>query len=174
MRLSPTQIEEDVFVNLSYRQRMMYKALVTNFGTAELLARAASASTDAESARALSNLAMQFRKVCNHPELFERADVRAPFSFCEFGQSGPFNREGDVISAPYSTRNPIEVSVPELFYLDGGLLHVPCEDALMKSGPGPLAALLNIWSVELICRSLYEDGQPPHLNMPLRADAARR
>jgi hypothetical protein len=136
---------------------MMYKALLTSFGAAELLARAASASTDAESARALSNLAMQFRKVCNHPELFERADVCAPFSFCEFGKSGPLNREGDAISVPYSTRNPIGMSVPELFYRDGGLLHVPREDAPMKTGSGPLATLTNIWTVDSIHRSLYED-----------------
>lgn len=27
------------------------------------------------------NLVMQFRKVCNHPELFERRVGRIPFSF---------------------------------------------------------------------------------------------
>jgi DNA helicase INO80 len=29
----------------------------------------------------LMNLVMQFRKVCNHPELFERRVGRIPFSF---------------------------------------------------------------------------------------------
>lgn len=28
----------------------------------------------------LMNLVMQFRKVCNHPELFERRDARSPFA----------------------------------------------------------------------------------------------
>ena len=28
----------------------------------------------------LMNLVMQFRKVCNHPDLFERAETRSPFS----------------------------------------------------------------------------------------------
>jgi DNA helicase INO80 len=31
----------------------------------------------------LMNLVMQFRKVCNHPELFERKDVRTPFLFLD-------------------------------------------------------------------------------------------
>ena len=29
----------------------------------------------------LMNLVMQFRKVCNHPELFERRPCRSPFTF---------------------------------------------------------------------------------------------
>jgi len=29
----------------------------------------------------LMNLVMQFRKVCNHPELFERRSCRSPFTF---------------------------------------------------------------------------------------------
>lgn len=64
------------------------------------------------------NLVMQFRKVCNHPELFERADVRAPFSFAKFAGTSNLLREGDFVEVPYSTRNPIELQTPRLFYED--------------------------------------------------------
>lgn len=64
------------------------------------------------------NLVMQFRKVCNHPELFERADVRAPFSFAQFAGTSNLLREGDFVEVPYSTRNPIELQTPRLFYED--------------------------------------------------------
>ncbi|RDX56022.1 hypothetical protein OH76DRAFT_1396366 [Lentinus brumalis] len=151
------KIEKDIYVELSARQRALYKALLANVSVQDLLEKAATLG-DADSARSLMNLVMQFRKVCNHPELFERADVVAPFSFSEFGRSGPLNREGDFVQLPYSTRNPIEYSIPRLLFADGGLLDVPQENSLMRTGDGPLARMMNIWSSEAIHRSLYEDS----------------
>ncbi len=105
------------------------------------------------------NLVMQFRKVCNHPELFERADVVAHFSFSDFGRSGPLNREGDFVQLPYSTRNPIEYMIPKLFYEDGGLLDIPHENSLNRTGDGPLARMMNIWSTDMVHRSLQDDSE---------------
>ena len=150
------KIEKDIYVELSARQRALYKALLANVSVQDLLEKAANLG-DADSARSLMNLVMQFRKVCNHPELFERADVVAPFSFSEFGRSGPLNREGDFVQLPYSTRNPIEYSIPTLLFADGGLVDVPQENSLMRTGDGPLARMMNIWSTEAIYSSLYED-----------------
>ncbi|KAG6820380.1 hypothetical protein H0H93_001351 [Arthromyces matolae] len=117
------KIEKDIYVDLSARQRSLYSALLSHVSVADLLAKAANIG-DADSARSLMNLVMQFRKlsfqVCNHPELFERADVIAPFSFCEFGRPGPLMREGDFVLLPYSSRNPIEFVVPEIFCDNGG------------------------------------------------------
>jgi DNA helicase INO80 len=151
------KIEKDIYVDLSARQRGLYRRLLANVSVADLLEKAANIG-DADSARSLMNLVMQFRKVCNHPELFERADVVAPFSFSCFGRSGPLSREGDFISLPYSTRNPIEYAVPELFYRDGGLLDIPNEGTNDLSGNGCLAKLFNIWSTDWIQSSLYEEA----------------
>lgn len=104
------------------------------------------------------NLVMQFRKVCNHPELFERADVVAPFSFASFGRSGNLAREGDFVDLPYSVRNPVQISIPKLFYQDGGLLDVPSASAESKN-TGILGRLCNIWSTNWIHRSLYDTGE---------------
>lgn len=150
------KIEVDVYVDLSSRQRALYRALLANVSVADLLEKAANIG-DADSARSLMNLVMQFRKVCNHPELFERADVVAPFSFSHFGQSGPLNREGDLISVPYSTRNPIEYCIPELFYHDGGLREIPCEKNDLRSGFLYARNLFDIWDVERITKSLYDE-----------------
>lgn len=95
-------------------------------------------------------------KVCNHPELFERADVVAPFAFSTFGRPGSPNREGDFVHIPYSTRNPIEYEIPTLLYTDGGLLDVPRENSPLTPDRGPMAHLLNIWSTDWIQRSLEE------------------
>ncbi len=143
-------------MELSSRQRSLYKALLANVSVQDLLEKAANLG-DADSARSLMNLVMQFRKVCNHPELFERADVVAPFSFSEFGRSGPLNREGDFAQLPYSTRNPIGYTLPTLFLRDGGLLDIPHENALMCTGDGPLARMMNIWSTNAVYCSLQEE-----------------
>jgi DNA helicase INO80 len=100
-------------------------------------------------------------QVCNHPELFERADIVAPYSFSEFGRSGPLNRQGDFLLAPYSTRNPIEYAIPELLYLDGGLKGVPYDGPGMaiQQSEGVLHKLMSIWKTDWIQRSLTDDGE---------------
>ncbi|CAA7266562.1 unnamed protein product [Cyclocybe aegerita] len=150
------KIEIDIHVDLSPRQRALYAALLANVSVADLLEKAANIN-DADSARSLMNLVMQFRKVCNHPELFERADVVAPFSFCNYGKPGPLMREGDFVILPYSTRSPIEYSIPARLYQDGGLLDVPSEDSSAPSRSSCLTKLLNIWSTDWIHRSMYHD-----------------
>lgn len=155
------KIEIDHYVDLSSRQRTLYRALLANVSVVDLLEKAANIG-DADSARSLMNLVMQFRKVCNHPELFERADVVAPFSFSRFGQSGPLNREGDFIALPYSTHNPIEYQIPVLFHQDGGLIDVPCEKSGLRRRSDCTSTLFNIWSTDWIHRSTFDDveGSP--------------
>ena len=104
------------------------------------------------------NLVMQFRKVCNHPELFERADVVAPFSFSNFGRSRNLAREGDFLDLPYSVRNPIQISIPTLFYRDGGLVDVPSPSDDLKN-TSVISKLCNIWSTDWIHRSIYDSGE---------------
>ena len=133
----------------------MYRVLAANVSVADLLAKAANLG-DADSARSLMNLVMQFRKVCNHPELFERADVVAPFSFSRFGRTLPNSREVEPVDLPNSSRNPIEFKIPDLFWEDGGLLGVPRESGELGGDSGRLAKLMNIWSTDWIHRSLQE------------------
>ena len=57
-----SQIEKDIYVDLSARQRKLYRALLANVSVADLLEKAANIG-DADSARSLMNLVMQFRKV---------------------------------------------------------------------------------------------------------------
>ncbi|KAH0590582.1 hypothetical protein H2248_000718 [Termitomyces sp. 'cryptogamus'] len=151
------KIEKDVYVDLSARQRALYSALLSHVSVADLLEKAANIG-DADSARSLMNLVMQFRKVCNHPELFERADVVAPFSFSEFGRPGPLMREGDFILLPYSTRNPIDFSIPELFCHDGGLLNIPCISPVPGTQITSLLKMFNIWSTDWIHKSIMAEA----------------
>ena len=141
----------------------MYRTLLQNISIADLVAQGPTIN-EAEYKRTLTNLIMQFRKVCNHPELFDRADVVAPFSFAKFGRSGPLNREGDFVVQAYSTRNPIEYNVPRVFYLDGGLVEVPREDYASSLQPkhSVLHRLMNIWTPEHMLQSLQDATSSSH------------
>jgi hypothetical protein len=66
-------------------------------------------------------------------------------------------REGDFVSLPYSTRNPIGYDIPELFYRDGGLLDVPNEESTHAQQSEVLSKLMNIWSADWMHRSIYDD-----------------
>ena len=120
----------------------------------------------------LSQYLFDCSQVCNHPELFERADVVAPFSFCKYGKSGPINREGDFLILPYSTRSPIEYSIPLVMYQDGGILEVPFETSISPSQSGCLNKLLNIWSTDWIHRSLYDDGLSINLSQKTQSHSS--
>jgi DNA helicase INO80 len=64
------KIELDVYCDLTYRQRAMYTKLRDRISILDLIEKAANGQ-DEDTAN-LMNLVMQFRKVCNHPDLFER------------------------------------------------------------------------------------------------------
>ena len=54
----------------------------------------------------------------------------------------------------------IEFTIPELFYLDGGLLSVPTEDSkVQRPDGGILRNLMSIWTTDWIEKSIEENGQ---------------
>ena len=103
------------------------------------------------------NLVMQFRKVCNHPELFERADVVSPLALCAFSQTPSIAREGDELFVAYTTRSQITFSIPKRVYREGGLLRVPSSHSHAGSDTKYLDQLLNIWTPDHIATSMYEE-----------------
>lgn len=64
------------------------------------------------------NLVMQLRKVCNHPELFERRPARSPFSFQQlYYYTGYIPiRAGDIKLIASQGRNPISFCYPKMVY----------------------------------------------------------
>ncbi|KAL2131837.1 hypothetical protein VTI74DRAFT_4551 [Chaetomium olivicolor] len=146
------KIELDVFCDLTYRQRAMYSNLRNQISIMDLIEKATIGDDDSAS---LMNLVMQFRKVCNHPDLFERADTSSPFSCGYFAETASFVREGNNVTVGYSTRSLIDYELPRLVWRDGGRLH--------KAGPDNAVAgfrskyldhMMNIWTPENIRDSL--------------------
>ena len=80
------KIEIDVMCDLTQRQAKLYRALKSQLSSNYDAIENAAGTDDASGDQNLVNAVMQFRKVCNHPDLFERADIDSPFSFVTFGK----------------------------------------------------------------------------------------
>ncbi|KAF5295926.1 hypothetical protein FQR65_LT10357 [Abscondita terminalis] len=76
------KIEVMVYCPLTTRQKLLYMALKQKIRIEDLLHYTVgggdSHSADKNFTSNLMNLVMQFRKVCNHPELFERRNAKSP------------------------------------------------------------------------------------------------
>ena len=150
------KIEEDVFCDLTYRQRAYYTNLRNKISIMDLIEKAAVG--DDQDTATLMNLVMQFRKVCNHPDLFERAETSSPLSLAYFAETASFVREGNNVNVGYSTRNLIEYDLPRLLCSPEGRL-----DMAGSKNPRAgfrnkcLANMMNIWSPEHIQKSCQVD-----------------
>jgi DNA helicase INO80 len=163
------QIEIDVYCDLTARQKRMYRTLREHISITDLVSRASSLNDD-DSVKRLMNLIMQFRKVCNHPELFERADVTAPLAFASFSRTANLIRDPEVLEVPYATQSVIEYRVPKKLYRYGGVLNVPGPDSGKSTDTLHLTNLMNIWTPEYIQRSMSANGES-HPSSQERADA---
>lgn len=110
------KIEIDVMCDLTRRQHKLYQVLKSQMSAAYDAIENAAGSDEASSDQNIVNTVMQFRKVCNHPDLFEREDVRSPFAFTDFGRSGSILREGGMIDVEYSAKNCIDYYIPKLIF----------------------------------------------------------
>ncbi|KAK9480623.1 SNF2 family N-terminal domain-containing protein [Lipomyces japonicus] len=148
------KIEIDVYCDLTYRQRAMYRALKAQVNILDIIQQAESDDTNQN----LMNLVMQFRKVCNHPDLFERSDTTSPLSLASFARTGSFIREGNQVDVLYNSRNLIKIFIPKLMYRDGGLLNVPGYNSRAGFNNLYLSHLFNIWSSDYISEHADKAG----------------
>lgn len=151
------KIELDIFCDLTYRQRAYYSNLRNQINIMDLVEKATLG--DEQDSGTLMNLVMQFRKVCNHPDLFERAEVRSPFASAYFAETASFVREGTNIPVGYSSRSLIEFELPRLVWREGGRLYQAGQDN-HKAGwrNRALNHMFNIWSPEHVRESTEESG----------------
>ena len=151
------KIEEDVFCDLTYRQRAYYGNLRNRISIMDLIEKAAIG--DDQDTATLMNLVMQFRKVCNHPDLFERAETTSPLSLAHFAETASFLREGPNVNVGYSTRNLIEYDLPRLLCSPEACLDMP-GPANERAGFNTkyLSQLMNIWTPENIQQGSKNNG----------------
>ncbi|KAI8332980.1 SNF2 family N-terminal domain-containing protein [Blakeslea trispora] len=149
------KIEVEIHCELTARQRALYRGLKEKISISELLEKATSLG-EIENMDSLMNLVMQFRKVCNHPELFERADVESPLSFCHFSETGSLSKETSLY-CPYSASSPIKYRIPKRLYRNGGFLKIVSPDTQAGFRTKYLHNLFSIWRADHIHQSEFSD-----------------
>jgi SNF2 family DNA or RNA helicase len=106
-------MEFEEYCVMTHRQRVLYQRIKNKISTKDLFQLAESKAKMEN----LMNLVMQFRKVCNHPELFERRVGRIPFSFraLQHGMTTnpAFSSQPDIRA---SMKNPISFEIPKIIF----------------------------------------------------------
>lgn len=98
---------------MTHRQRVLYNRIKSKISAADLFQLA----QNKQKMENLMNLVMQFRKVCNHPELFERRLGKIPFMFNKL-QTGMLQNMS-LVSKPdiyVANQNPISVQFPKMIF----------------------------------------------------------
>lgn len=105
--------EIELFCDMTYRQRVLYQRIKDKISTKDLFQLA----ENKQKMENLMNLVMQFRKVCNHPDLFERQIGRNPYSFRELNVG--VMAINIITNSPVvrtECKNPITFTIPKLVF----------------------------------------------------------
>jgi DNA helicase INO80 len=111
------KVEYEIFTDMTHRQRLLYKRIKNKLSLKDLFALAHPDQSKGKLEN-LMNLVMQFRKVCNHPELFERRIAKSPMIFRKNPNiSMPIAQVLSTLPLvrPYN-RSPINFILPKLVY----------------------------------------------------------
>ena len=113
------KIEIDVYCDLTNRQKKLYRMLRSQINVVDLIENNKRIGNN-EEVESLMNVVMQFRKVCNHPDLFERADTKSAFSFSNYPVTESLIREVNEtnLELNYNTKNLISYNLPRTIVND--------------------------------------------------------
>ncbi|KAL6534641.1 putative DNA helicase ino80 [Orobanche gracilis] len=146
-----------VHCKLSSRQQAFYRAIKNKISLAELF-DGNRGHLNEKKILNLMNIVIQLRKVCNHPELFERNEGSTYFHFGEIPNAllpPPFGELEDIFYS--GGRNPITYEIPKLVYqeiLNGSKIHY--SEAGQKLSRDSFEKLFNIFSSENIYKSTFQ------------------
>ncbi|CAA0829860.1 DNA helicase INO80 [Striga hermonthica] len=146
-----------VHCKLSSRQQAFYQAIKNKISLAELF-DGNRGHLNEKKILNLMNIVIQLRKVCNHPELFERNEGSSYFHFGEIPNSllpPPFGELEDIFYS--GGRNPITYEIPKLVYQevieDSRFQYSEADQRLSRDS---LKKLFNIFSPENIYKSAFQ------------------
>ncbi|XP_042001321.1 chromatin-remodeling ATPase INO80-like isoform X1 [Salvia splendens] len=146
--------EVTVHCKLSSRQQAFYQAIKHKISLAELFDGNRGHLSEKKILN-LMNIVIQLRKVCNHPELFERNEGSTYFHFGDVPNSLPPPPFGELEDVFYSGgRSPITYEIPKLVYQEtvGGFKAHNSEAGQCLSRES-IQKLFNIFSPENIYSS---------------------
>ncbi|KAF3326206.1 DNA helicase INO80-like isoform X1 [Carex littledalei] len=145
------KIEITVHCKLSSRQQAFYQAIKNKISLVELFDGTRGHLNEKKMIN-LMNIVMQLRKVCNHPELFERNEGSSYFHFADVSNSLPSPPFGELEDVHYAgAHNPIIYKIPKLVYEE--IVHdkvLPCSFSNQGIQRESYKRLLNIFSPDKI------------------------
>ncbi|XP_031494199.1 chromatin-remodeling ATPase INO80 [Nymphaea colorata] len=162
--------EITVHCKLSSRQQAFYQAIKNKISISELF-DGSRGHLNEKKILSLMNIVIQLRKVCNHPELFERNEGNTSFYFGEIPSSllpPPFGELEDVHYA--GSHNPIKYEIPKLVYQetlrDAKLPHFALGHVVQSE---VLERLFNIYAPENVYRSVSPQAEGFGLSIPVNS-----
>eukprot|EP00742_Colponemidia_sp_Colp-10_P005551 GILJ01005934.1.p1 GENE.GILJ01005934.1~~GILJ01005934.1.p1 ORF type:complete len:1582 (-),score=305.89 GILJ01005934.1:99-4844(-) len=159
----PEKFEHEVPCEMTPRQRILYYRIKSKMSISELLSSLSDTNAKVES---LMNLVMQFRKVCNHPEIFERRPVKSSYHFQAAFSLTPPPPFGQIQEVRVVNRNPILLQLPRLFWreLHGSSNSSGCDFDFYQSRQFEILRHINIFKTDHMYRSMFPVGwsSPEH------------
>ncbi|KAL5059285.1 hypothetical protein RYX36_030889 [Vicia faba] len=153
-----SKTEVTVHCKLSSRQQAFYQAIKNKISLAELF-DSNRGQLNEKKILNLMNIVIQLRKVCNHPELFERSEGSTYLYFGKIPNSLPPPPFGELEDVYYSGgHNPISYEIPKLVYqeilrrsvtLSSDVGHGICRESFQK--------YFNIFRPENIYKSVFSE-----------------
>jgi len=107
--------EFEISCRMTERQKLLYNSIRKKLKNISDLFNSVDSKIKVEN---LMNLVMQFRKVCNHPELFERHFGKVPLIFTDLtlSRTATFVNFGSISELRCDISNAIKLKLPKLIY----------------------------------------------------------
>lgn len=156
----PPKTEVQLPCSLSARQRQLYGSIKANISPEELtralVGTGANGYDNSERNSKLMNLVMQLRKVCNHPETFERRVPQSPVQFQVPPPPTHLAPPPSVLIASNATAGPVDITLvsrPEVVLRAPRCMHI-VEDAFF-SRANLIRERYGLWVRAQLRRSMY-------------------
>lgn len=137
--------EYEIFSDMTERQRVLYNTIKEKLTSISDLFTSVDSKSKVEN---LMNLVMQFRKVCNHPELFERNIGKVPLAFRDlrFARTATFIKSDNITEVWTDNKNCIKFNIPKLVF----------DNAINDTTSGKLYNLHNYQNVISSVKDIYK------------------
>jgi SNF2 family DNA or RNA helicase len=109
------KVEVEILCEMTERQKVLYNSIKEKLSNISDLFSSVDSKVKVEN---LMNLVMQFRKVCNHPELFERHIGKVPFIFRDlvFSRTATFLNATNIADLRIEKFSGVNLVLPKLIF----------------------------------------------------------
>eukprot|EP01022_Parablepharisma_sp_SALTPOND_P011756 TRINITY_DN149_c0_g2_i1.p1 TRINITY_DN149_c0_g2~~TRINITY_DN149_c0_g2_i1.p1 ORF type:complete len:1444 (+),score=199.37 TRINITY_DN149_c0_g2_i1:629-4960(+) len=148
--------EIEVFCEMTSRQKLLYQGIKNNLSNITDLFSLVDSKQKMEN---LMNLVMQLRKVCNHPELFERRVGKSPMLFRTLSPPKPlYGGFNQIPWITYTVTNPISYELPKIVFDELFNVFATCKGLNNEAADPRSRRVIDLYSPQNIYESFAEKG----------------